>query len=291
MALSSLVRAHEAAGRYLTVRGQRVFVREEGSGANVLLVHGVPTSSFLYRKVMPLVAARGLRAVAFDFPGLGLSDKPRGAPYDWHALAAWTGDIVAALDIAPVHLVIHDIGGPIAVEWASRSPEAVTSVTFLNTILNLAVFSRPFPMWLYVVPVLRHVVVNTQTTALFLPIMRRIGVKHGDRISRAEVAAYLELLRHNGGKRPFLDIMSGFDLSEAHTGALREGLLELAKPMQLVWGAHDFAIPRAQADYIRETFPLLAEHWVDGRHFIQEDQPEACAEHIADFCLALEKGE
>lgn len=90
-------------------------------------------------------------------------------------------------------------------------------------------FSRPFPMWLYVVPVLRHVVVNTQTTALFLPLMRRIG--------RADVAAYLELLRPNGGKRPFLDMMSGFDLSEAHTGALREGLLELAKPMQVVWGA------------------------------------------------------
>lgn len=114
-------------------------------------------------------------------------------------------------------------------EWASRSPDAVTSVTFLNTILNVAVFSRPFPMWLYVVPVLRHVVVNTQTTALFLPLMRRIG--------RADVAAYLELLRPNGGKRPFLDMMSGFDLSEAHTGALRAGLLELAKPMQVVWGA------------------------------------------------------
>lgn len=114
-------------------------------------------------------------------------------------------------------------------EWASRSPDAVTSVTFLNTILNVAVFSRPFPMWLNVVPVLRHVVVNTQTTALFLPLMRRIG--------RADVAAYLELLRPNGGKRPFLDMMSGFDLSEAHAGALREGLLELAKPMQLVWGA------------------------------------------------------
>ena len=84
-------------------------------------------------------------------------------------------------------------------------------------------------MWLYVVPVLRHVLVNTQTTALFLPLTRRIG--------RADVAAYLELLRPNGGKRPYLDMMSGFDLSEAHTGALREGLLELAKPMQLVWGA------------------------------------------------------
>ncbi len=115
-------------------------------------------------------------------------------------------------------------------EWASRSPDAVTRVTFLNTFLDLAVFSRPFPMWLYVVPVLRHVVVNTQTTALFLPLMRRIGVKHRDRIGRADVAAYLELLRPNGGKRPFLDMMSGFDLSEAHTGALREGLLELAKP-------------------------------------------------------------
>lgn len=53
----------------------------------VLLLHGVPGSSFTYRKVLPLIANEGLRAVSFDFPGLGLSDKPSVEPISFHYLA------------------------------------------------------------------------------------------------------------------------------------------------------------------------------------------------------------
>ena len=57
-------------------RASRSFVREQGDGDPVVLMHGVPVSSFLYRKVLPLLAERGLRGVAFDLPGLGLAEKP-----------------------------------------------------------------------------------------------------------------------------------------------------------------------------------------------------------------------
>lgn len=71
------VKAHIAAGRALRAVDLNGFVREAGSGEPVVCVHGVPTSSYLYRKVLEELAARGLRGVAFDLPGLGLADRPR----------------------------------------------------------------------------------------------------------------------------------------------------------------------------------------------------------------------
>jgi len=283
--IPKLVREHESAGRYIQVRSRSIFVRDEGEGPPVLMVHGVPTSSFLYRKMFPMLAGRGLRAVAFDFPGLGLSDKPKGEAYDWHALTRWMEDIVAALDLEPVHLVVHDIGGPIGFEWAIRHPGNVRTITIMNTMLDVGRFHRPFPMWLYVVPGLRQVAVKSQSPALFGPIMRARGVKHREAASRAMVESYLWLLQHNDGHQPFLDIMAGFDLSESHGRFLEEGLRDLGVPMQLVWGEHEIAIPKHQLQHIQRALPLERERFVDARHFLQEDQAAACSEAVADFAL------
>ena len=76
-----MIDVHSAAGRRFEAGGVRSFVREQGEGPNVVLLHGVPASSFLYRKVIPRLADQGLRAIAFDFPGLGLADRPAGFDY------------------------------------------------------------------------------------------------------------------------------------------------------------------------------------------------------------------
>jgi pimeloyl-ACP methyl ester carboxylesterase len=278
-----LVAEHEAAGRYVEVRGQRIFVREEGEGPAVLLLHGVPASSFLYRKILPRLAQRSLRGVAFDFPGMGLSDKPRGAPYDWHALAGWTEDIVDALGLEDVHLVVHDIAGPIGVEWTIDHPTRVQTLTITNTLLDVASFHRPFPMNTFVIPGLRHLSFLSQSVPLFLPLMRARGVKDPSGMGPEEIEAYIWLLKQKEGKDSFLSIMAGFDLSPEHRDRLRDGLLRLGLPMQVVWGKHEVAIPKHQLDYIRETFPLEREHLVEARHFLQEDQAEEVTRHIADF--------
>jgi pimeloyl-ACP methyl ester carboxylesterase len=73
-----VVRQHRAAGRRFEAAGVGSFVREDGpaTGQPVVCLHGVPASCFLYRKVLRELAARGLRGVAFDLPGLGLADRP-----------------------------------------------------------------------------------------------------------------------------------------------------------------------------------------------------------------------
>jgi pimeloyl-ACP methyl ester carboxylesterase len=283
----SLVEEHEAAGKRIVIDDRHIFVREEGEGQPVLLLHGVPSSSFLFRKMLPELAGHGLRAVCFDFPGVGLSDKPKGIDYDWHALAKWVGRVVDALELQPVHLVLHDIAGPIGAEWAIKNPVKVRSITVTNTLMDVAHFTPPFPMWTFRVPLMRHLAFSTMNVPTMLKLFRHSGVKNPEAVDEDVIASYLYLLKNNGGHHSFLEIMQGFDLSEKHRDYLRDGLLAIDKPMQLVWGEQEIAIPKAQLHYIKQVFPLRAEHMVDARHFLQEEQPAVIAAHIAAFAADI----
>jgi pimeloyl-ACP methyl ester carboxylesterase len=282
-----LVEQHEAAGKRIVVDGRHIFVREEGEGEPVLLLHGVPSSSFLYRKMLPELAGHGLRAISFDFPGVGLSDKPKDIDYDWHALSKWVGGVVDTLALPPVHLVLHDIAGPIGTEWAIHNPVKVRSITVTNTLMDVAHYTPAFPIWAFRVPVIRHVAFSTMNTRMMLPMFRHSGVKNPEAVDEDVIDAYIYLLKNNGGHHSFLAIMDGFDLSEQHRDWLRDGLLAIDKPMQLVWGEQEIAIPKAQLHYIKQVFPLRAEHMVDARHFLQEEHPAVIAAHIAAFAADI----
>src|SRR4051794_14453485 len=118
----------------VTVDGRTVAYRELGEGPPVLLVHGWPTSSFLWRNVMPPIAAAN-RVVAIDLPGFGASDKPLDVKYDFDFFERTLDAFLAELEIDEVGLAVHDLGGPIGVHWTLRRPERVTRLALLNTLL------------------------------------------------------------------------------------------------------------------------------------------------------------
>jgi haloalkane dehalogenase len=130
--VADVIASHRLSGMTFEAGGVGSFVVERGDGAPAVCLHGVPASSFLYRKVLTELATRGLRGVAFDFPGLGLAERPSDFDYSWSGLARWTGQAIDALAIDRCHLVVHDIGGPIGFEWAITHPERVSSLTVLN---------------------------------------------------------------------------------------------------------------------------------------------------------------
>lgn len=112
----------------------RIHYLDEGDrGAPpVVLVHGTPTWSFLYRRLIAELR-RDHRVVAPDHLGFGLSDKPEGAPYRPEDHAARLDALLDRLALRDVTLVVHDFGGPIGLSWALRHPERVRSVVILNS--------------------------------------------------------------------------------------------------------------------------------------------------------------
>src|SRR5438445_4227202 len=118
---------------YLDQDGLRMHYLDEGEGDPVLLLHGEPTWSYLYRKVIPqLVGAR--RVVAPDYFGFGRSDKP--VEREWYSYDSHYASVerfVEQLDLQNVTLVVHDWGGPLGLRLAVTRPERIERLVVLNT--------------------------------------------------------------------------------------------------------------------------------------------------------------
>jgi haloalkane dehalogenase len=285
--VAQVIDAHSAAGRRFTAGGVRSFVREDGQGPVVLCVHGVPSSSFLYRKLIAQLADRGLRGVAFDFAGLGLADRPADFDYSWSGLARWMGEAVDALGLERVHLVVHDIGGPIACEWAIENPRRTLSLTALNTLLDPASFKRPWTMAPFAVPGVGWLWLRATPAPLFASLFRLQGLGDAAAMSTAEIYAYRALLERADGGRAFLRIMRGFELTEAKRDYLWNGLAERAYPARIVWGERDPALGRDQLAIAQRALGVDDPVLVPAKHFLQEDQAPAIADVIADLAAPL----
>jgi len=285
--VAELIDAHSAAGRRFEAGGVRSFVREQGDGPAVVLLHGVPASSFTYRKVMPRLADQGLRAIAIDFPGLGLADRPDRFDYSWSGLARWLGDALDGLGLDRCHLVVHDIGGPIAGEWAARNADRVLSFTALNTILTPATFRRPWTMQPFAVRGLGSLWLHATPPVVFAALFRLQGLGDRGAMSTAEIYVYRELLTRLDGGRAFLRIMRGFDLTEKKERLLREGLGARPYPARVIWGERDPALGLDQLAGVKSVLGVDDAVLLPAKHFLQEDQAGPLAYAIADQVAPL----
>lgn len=114
--------------------GLRLAHLDEGEGAPVIFVHGEPTWSFLWRKVIPPVRDAGFRCVAPDLPGFGRSDKPSDLEwysYDRHVAAV--AGLLEDLDLRGATVVVHDWGGPIGLRLAVEHPDRIERMVILDT--------------------------------------------------------------------------------------------------------------------------------------------------------------
>ena len=285
--VARVIDAHSAAGRRFEAGGVRSFVREHGDGPVVVCVHGVPSSSFLYRKLIPQLADQGLRGVAFDFPGLGLADRPADFDYSWSGLARWMGEAIDALELERVHLLVHDIGGPIGCEWAIDNPQRTLSLTALNTMLDPATFRRPWTMAPFAVPGLGELWLRATPAALFAALFRLQGLGDRHAMSTAEIYAYRALLEREDGGRAFLRIMRSFELTEEKRDFLWRGLADRRYPARIVWGERDPALGAEQLAIARRVSGVDEPVLVDAKHFLPEDQAPAIANVVADVAAPL----
>lgn len=282
MTSAEVVTAHEAAGHRFRAGGVESFVREEGSGEAVVCVHGVPTSSFLYRRVVAELARVNLRGVAFDLPGLGLADRPPDYDYTWSGLGGFCAAAVDALGLDRFHLVLHDIGGPVGLELAAAAPERVRSLTLLNTMVEVDRFRRPWFMEPYAVRGLGELVNATMVKPAFRELFYRIGIGDRAAVPAEEVDAHFDLLKTADGGRAFLKVMRGFERTPEKARLYRRALRRGGFPVQVVWGEDDPALPLARyGEEARRAARLDTLHRVPAKHFLQEDRAAEVAEHVA----------
>jgi len=124
--------------RYLELGGLRMHYVDEGprGGAPLLLLHGEPSWSYLYRKMIPVFTDAGLRAIAPDLIGFGRSDKPaRREEYSYQRHVDWVRDFLFALDLREITLVCQDWGGLIGLRLVAEEGDRFARVVAANTFL------------------------------------------------------------------------------------------------------------------------------------------------------------
>lgn len=284
---TEVVEAHRAAGRTFTAAGVEGFVREAGEGETVLCLHGVPASCFLYRKVLDELAARGLRGVAFDLPGLGLAARPEDFDYSWSGLGRYCVAAVEELGLERFHLVVHDVGGPVGFELAAALPERVASLTILNTLIEADTFKRPWSMEPFAKPRVGELYLKSLVKPAFRALMALQGVNDRRAVPGEEIDAYVDLLKRGDGGRAFLKIMRGFERTIAKADLYRGVVSSDEYPVQVVWGENDPALKIGVHGVAAQRIAGVETiHRTPGKHFLQED----CAPQIAERVLAIARG-
>lgn len=262
--------------------GLRMHYVDEGDGPPVLLLHGEPTSSYLWRNVIPPLVATGRRAVAPDLIGFGHSDKPADIgwySYDRHV--ASIENLVEALGLSGMTLVVHDWGGPIGLRFAVEHEDLVDRLVILDT--GIGGGRAPSDTWLRF-----REVVRTMGPAIDPVRLIESGTVNGlDDEARAAYAEPFPTSESKAGMLAFPDLVPA-EPDHPNTepmNRVRDALRSWTKPTLVVWGAEDAALPPALAHGFTELIPGAGEPVVvDGAgHFLQEDRPDEVAAAIVRF--------
>lgn len=282
--VQKIVSDHERSGKYLEINGIKTFVLDRGSGEAVFCVHGVPTSSFLYRKLIDSLAIKGYRGISVDLPGLGLSDRPEDFKYDFNNFADFLAEVLKEMKIDKFNLVVHDIGGPIGFALAAKNLEKIRSLTILNTMIDIQNFDKPLVMRPFEKKLLGEVELKTITHTTWPIMFSQMGVNDSSKIPSSEIKAYVDLLKREDNGKAFLKIMRNFNQTEKFQALVLKALKNVDYPIQAVWGKDDPALTYKHFSKELEKYTDTQEtHLLSSRHFLQEEVYEEIAEKIDEF--------
>jgi haloalkane dehalogenase len=271
--------------RYTEVDGLRIHYVDEGppSAPPILCLHGEPSWSYLYRKMIPVFAAAGFRAIAPDLVGFGRSDKPaRREDYTYQRHVDWMKGLLAAIDLHDATLVCQDWGGLIGLRLVAEEPDRFVAAAAANTFLPTGdePASEAFLAWQKF----------SQETPEF-PVGGIVAMGSATELPPAVVAAYdapFPEERFKAGARqfPMLVPIRPDDPASAANRRAWERLREWRKPFLTAFSDSD-PITRGADVILRERIPGTAGQphttIVGAAHFLQEDKGEELARVIVDW--------
>lgn len=256
--------------RTVRVGSVDTFVAEAGAGPSVLLLHGNPDTHTVWSGVVARLAETH-RCIAPDLPGFGQSRAPRDHDCSLEAQAAWVRGLLVALELPSVHLVVHDVGGPYGLAFASQDPQSVRTLTIFNT--NFFPDYR-WHFWarIWRIRVLGEIAMAVMNRPLFVRELRRGSPKMPVEYARH---AYAQVTWET--KRQVLRWYRAMD-PEVHIGWDTRLLEATANtPKQVLWGDRDPFLPSTTAD----RYGGEARHFADYGHWMMVEDPEQAAAAIA----------
>jgi haloalkane dehalogenase len=270
--------------RYREWEGLRLAHIDEGDGRPVVLFHGEPSWSFLYRKIMRELLDKGYRVIAPDLPGFGRSDKPIDIgwySYDRHTAAA--AALVEELDLQDAVFVVQDWGGPVGLRIGTlEAPERVSRFVAMDT----GLFTGRQHMsagW----HAFRDFVERTEDLPIGMLVQGACATEVPDEVIAAYEAPFPSVESKAGARAfPLMLPLTPEDRGADAGQRVAEALRVDERPVLLMWGDSDPALPLDSVGrQVQTLFPTAEALTVihDGGHFLQEDQGHEIGALIADW--------
>ena len=271
---------------FVEVLGSRMHYVDEGEGAPILFIHGNPTSSYLWRNVIPHVSDE-YRAIAVDLIGMGKSDKP-DLDYTYQDHKRYLDAFIAALELDDITFVIHDWGSVLGFHWAMEHEDDVVGIAFMEAIIPPA-FPREQPiggaLGRFRTPEGEQLVLQENR---FVEQILPGGVVRG--LGEEEMGHYRAPYPTPESRRPTLqwprEIPAAGEPARNVEVVSRIGawMQRTDVPMLLLWARPGALNNEAFADALTARGRNIQTQFIgEGRHYVQEDQPEMIGRTIADW--------
>lgn len=264
--------------------GLRLAHLDEGDGAPVLFVHGEPTWSFLWRRVIGPVRDAGFRCLAPDLPGFGRSDKP--IEQDWYSYDRHTDAIAALLeelDLRGVTIVVHDWGGPIGLRLAVEHAHRIDRMVILDTGLftGRQVMSDA---WI----AFRDFVARTEDLPIGFLVRGGCHTDPGDEVIAAYDVPFPNADAKAGARAFPLMLPTEPNAPGAQAGArVLAALREDTRDKLVLWGDADPVLPLETGQRFARAIGTEVAHVIsDAGHFLQEDAGPQVGALIANWLRA-----
>jgi len=266
---------------YRELDGLRLAHIDEGSGAPVVFMHGEPTWSFLWRKVIPPVRDAGFRCIAPDLAGFGRSDKP--IDIDWYTYdrhVAMIAPLFEELDLRGATMVVHDWGGPIGLRLAIEHADRFDRLVILDTGLFTG-HQRMTDAWL----AFRDFVARTEDLPVGFLVRGACKNDPGDDVIAAYEAPFPSVASKAGARAFPLIIPHSTDAPGAAAGQrVQDALAQDTRPTLMLWADSDPVLPLSVGERFAEVInrepPRVIEN---ASHFLQEDAGPEIGRRIAEW--------
>ena len=267
--------------QYREVDGLRLAHLDEGEGPPVIFMHGEPTWSFLWRKVIPPVRDAGFRCLAPDLAGFGRSDKPTDIDfYSYDRHVALAGTLLEDLDVRGATIVVHDWGGPIGLRLAVEQAERIDRLVILDTGLFTG-HQKMTDAWV----AFRDFVERTEDLPVGMLVRGACMRDPGDEVIAAYDAPYPDAASKAGARAFPLLIPRTPDAPGAPAGQrVLEALREDRRPTLMLWADSDPVLPLEVGERFAASIGRTAPRTIpDASHFLQEDQGPLIGALIAQW--------
>jgi len=267
--------------RFMNLDGARIHYVDEGTGETLLLLHGNPAWSFLYRKIIAALKP-AFRCVALDYPGYGMSDAPAGYGFTPREHSTVVEQFVDRLGLRDLTIMVQDWGGPIGFGLASRRPELVRGFIIGNTFawpLDGVRRVRFFSAFMGG-PIGRALTNSINFVPRFF-LSRGFAKPLAPEVMSMYLAPWQEKSRRVASVIGPRQLIAASD----YLRVIEAGLNKLSdRPALIVWGRKDFAFREAEAVRFGSLFPRNKTiFYEDASHFLQEDVGERIATAFQEF--------